>query len=92
MFNRILSGCFVFLFAYAACAQSAESDARKSVEAFLAKVSGDKSAKVDSVRETAVPGFYEVGVGADILYVDNKGSHIFFGNVYDAKSGANLTE
>ena len=91
MINRALAGSIAAFIVFSAHAQSAEGDIKKSAENFLAKMSG-KHISVDSVREAGVAGLYEVTFGADILYIDKKGGNVIFGNIYDAKSGANLTD
>jgi len=48
--------------------------------------------KVDSVIKTPYGGLYEVRVGSDILYTDEKAQYLFVGNVLDAKSGTNYTK
>jgi thiol:disulfide interchange protein DsbC len=59
----------------------------KSVESWL-----QGRFKVDSVRRTTMPGVYEVRLGADLIYVDEKGSHaIVEGQMIDLRSGKNLT-
>lgn len=92
MTNRILAGSIAALVAFAANAQSVEADVKKSAESFLAKMSGGKRIAADSVRESGIAGLYEITFGADILYIDRKGGNVFFGNIYDTKSGVNLTD
>jgi thiol:disulfide interchange protein DsbC len=48
--------------------------------------------KVDSVIKTPYSGLFEVRVGSDILYTDEKAQYLFVGNVLDAKSGTNYTK
>ncbi len=48
--------------------------------------------KVDEVRKTPVAGIWEVRIGNDLIYVDEKGQHAFIeGNLVDLKSNRNLT-
>lgn len=68
-------------------AQADEAAAKKAAQGFL----GDR-AKVDSVRKSALPGLYEVQVGPEVFYVDDKGQYAFFGDMVDLKSRTNLTE
>lgn len=53
-------------------------------------------AKVEAVQPAAIPGLFEVRItgrdGPQLLYSDPQGSFILDGNLYDAKSGRNLTE
>lgn len=48
--------------------------------------------KVDSVTKTPYSGLFEVRVGADILYTDEKAQYLFVGNVFDTKTGTNYTK
>jgi thiol:disulfide interchange protein DsbC len=49
-------------------------------------------ATVDSVRKTPYGGLYEVVVGGEIFYTDEKGSILVIGNIIDLKSRDNITE
>lgn len=71
----------------AASAQASETDVKKAVESILGK-----NAKVDSVRKAGVLGLYEVVVGGEIAYVDEKAGYIIFGNIVDVKARKDLTE
>lgn len=60
---------------------------RRSVEAF-----GGGRFKIDEVRRTPVPGIYEVRIQNDLIYVDEKGHHLFYsGDLIDMRSQRNLT-
>jgi len=48
--------------------------------------------KVDSVNKTPYAGLYEVRIGADVIYTDDKAQFLFIGNVVDAKTGLNYTK
>ena len=49
--------------------------------------------KVDGVRRSAVAGIWEVQVGTDLIYVDEKGQHGFVeGQLIELKSNRNLTQ
>lgn len=48
--------------------------------------------KVDVVCKFGIFGFYEVQIGGDIVYVDENGCYVFFGDVVDLKSCVNLIE
>ena len=49
-------------------------------------------AKIDAVSKTPYLGMYEVRLGSEILYTDEKMNYIFSGNIIDAKTMQNLTE
>jgi|CXWL01.1.fsa_nt_gi thiol:disulfide interchange protein DsbC len=52
--------------------------------------------KIDSVQPAAIPGLFEVRLsgrdGPQLLYSDPQGNFILDGNLFEAKSGRNLTE
>lgn len=48
--------------------------------------------QVDEIRGTPLPGIWEVRIGNDLIYVDDKGRHAFVeGNLIDMRSNRNLT-
>jgi len=61
---------------------------RSAVEAWL-----QGRYKVEAVRKTPVAGIWEVQVGADLIYVDEKGQHGFVeGQLVELKTNRNLTQ
>ena len=48
--------------------------------------------KIDEVSKTPIPGIYELRVGTDILYTDERGEHLIEGTLIETKSRANLTQ
>ncbi|MCH8623037.1 DsbC family protein [Undibacterium sp. TS12] len=48
--------------------------------------------KIDSVTKTSYSGLYEVRIGSDILYTDEKAQYLFTGEIIDAKNGTNYTK
>lgn len=87
--------CVPLLLAVAspASAQAPAADApgaapvRAGVEAWL-----KGRYKVDELRRTPIPGIWEVRIGKDLIYVDDKGQHAFVeGNLVDMRSNRNLT-
>ena len=48
--------------------------------------------KIDEVSKTPIPGLYEVRIGTEIYYVDEKGDHLIQGSVIDTRTKVNLTE
>lgn len=59
---------------------------KKAVQAFVGNV------PVDEVRATAYPGIYEVRIGSEVVYTDEKVTYIFSGNLIDTKTRANVTQ
>ena len=73
--------------AFTGTAHADEASVKKAAENFF----GER-AKVDAVRKSGVLGLYEVQIGSDVVYMDEKGQYAFFGDVVDLKSRTNLTE
>ena len=48
--------------------------------------------KIDDVSKTPMPGLYEVRVGTDLFYTDEKGDFLIQGSLIDTKGQKNLTE
>ncbi|HUR88164.1 MAG TPA: DsbC family protein [Ramlibacter sp.] len=48
--------------------------------------------KIDEVAKTPMPGLFEVRVGSDLFYTDDKGDFLIQGSLIDAKGQKNLTE
>ena len=60
-----------------------EADVRKMVES--------KLGKVEKIGKAPMPGMWEVWVDGQILYVDDKATHVLLGNLLDMKTGKNVT-
>ncbi|TAK69303.1 MAG: DsbC family protein [Betaproteobacteria bacterium] len=65
---------------------TAETIIKRTLEGRLGGV------KIDGVAKTPYLGLYEVRMGSEILYTDEKINHIFSGNIIDAKNMQNITE
>jgi thiol:disulfide interchange protein DsbC len=67
-----------------------ESAIRKALESKLG------GARIEGVQAAPMPGLFEVRIlgrdGTEIYYTDAQGNYLLDGNLYDAKSGRNLTE
>jgi thiol:disulfide interchange protein DsbC len=48
--------------------------------------------KIDEVTKTPMPGLYEVRVGTDLFYTDEKGDFLIQGSLIDTRGQRNLTE
>ena len=48
--------------------------------------------RIDEVSKTPMPGIYEVRVGTDLFYTDEKGDYLIQGMLLDTKAQKNLTE
>ena len=72
-------------FAHAAVAQ--EAVIRKNLAERLPDLP-----KIDEVTKTPIPGLYEVRIGTEILYTDERGDHIIEGSIIETKGRSNLTQ
>jgi len=77
---------FLFALLIAAAAHADEASVKRAVEARFGGV------KVESIAKTPYFGLYEMLVGEEIIYTDEKVNYIFNGSVIDAKTRRNLTE
>lgn len=48
--------------------------------------------KIDEVTKTAIPGLYELRMGTEVLYTDERGDTLIEGQLIDTKTRSNLTE
>jgi thiol:disulfide interchange protein DsbC len=48
--------------------------------------------KIDEVSKTAIPGIYELRIGSEVLYSDERGEHIIQGELIETKTRSNLTQ
>jgi thiol:disulfide interchange protein DsbC len=88
MFKRILCGFLgIIALVLAPIARADEAGVKKGVEAWLGN-----AAKVDGVRKAGFLNLYEVRVGGDIVYTDEKVTYVLIGNVIDVKARRDLTE
>lgn len=87
MIKYLLVAASAALLTTATLAQNVEASLKKNVEAALGE-----GAKVESVRKAGVLNLYEVQIGGDILYTDEKASHFLIGHLIDAKSRKDLTQ
>ena len=60
-----------------------EADVKKSVEA--------KLGKIEKIVRSPMAGIWEVTVDGQIVYADDKGAYLIFGNLREVKTGKNLT-
>ncbi|MDR2240814.1 MAG: DsbC family protein [Zoogloeaceae bacterium] len=85
MFMRILASAGLALFLLAGAAHADEASVRKAFETWA-------GGKVDGVRKVGVLGLYEIQIGNEIYYTDEKVSLLFDGNLIDTKTRKNLTQ
>lgn len=87
MIKKLLAAACAAVLTTSAFAQGAEAGVKKKVEAAL----GD-NARVDSVRKAGALGLYEVVLGGEIIYTDEKVSHFVLGQIVEPKTRKNLTQ
>lgn len=86
--SRLVAGAAGAVLFAAQPALANEADVKKGVEAWF----GSNGPKVESVRKAGALGLYEVQIDGELIYTDEKVSHIILGNIIEAKSRKNLTE
>lgn len=83
----------IFVFLSVSLAMVAHADEKQIRQIVEPKLGG---AKIEAVQPAPVAGLFEVRFrtpsGVQILYTDAKAENILDGNIYDAKTGRNLTE
>lgn len=83
---RIFAIVIASLLTGAAWADTSEANIKKAVEAAM------PGTKVDAVRKAGVLNLYEVQLGGDILYTDEKAAHFVIGHIIDPKTRKDLTQ
>lgn len=68
-----------------------EAEVKKAVEPVLADMFGP-GIKADAVRKLGNINLYEIQIGGDLLYTDEKVTYLINGDVLDVKAKKNLTE
>jgi len=84
MVNRILAGGLAAITFAAGMAYAGEAEIRKSAASI--------GLNADEVRKIDPLGMYEVRIGDDVWYADDKGNYMIHGDIIDVKAKANLTE
>ena len=86
--RKIVAAGMLALLSTLAIAETAqEASVKKLIEPRI----GD-GAKVDSVIKTPYSGLFEVRIGSDIVYTDEKAQYLFVGRVLDAKTYQDYTK
>ncbi len=82
--NRLLFAAGVLV-----AAASVQADDKIVREAILSLV---PNATIDTIAESTLPGFYEVGLGGQLVYVSADGRFLIQGGVFDIVNKVDLTE
>lgn len=85
MLKQIISSACLVLLLAAGAVQADEAKVKQAVEAAIGE-------KVEGVRKANVLGLYELRIGGDILYADEKANYLITGNIIDLKTRQNLTQ
>lgn len=85
MFKKPFTHALLVLLLVAGAAQADEAKVKQAVETALGE-------KTEGVRKTNVLGLYEVRLGSEILYVDEKANYLITGHIIDLKTRQNLTQ
>ena len=83
--RTLLAAGIAVLFAHAAVAQ--EAVIRKNIAERMPDFP-----KIDEVTKTPIPGVYELRIGTELLYSDERGEHLIQGALIETRTGTNLTE
>ena len=86
---RIITAIAATLTALAAFSASGQADIERVKAELRKKV---PEAQVDTIRKVPYGGLYEVIVGGEIFYTDDKASFILLGSLVDLKTKENVTE
>jgi len=88
----VLAAVCAATFTTSAVAQNKPDATLDRVKAAVQKTLG-ADAPVKAVARTPIPGLFEVSVGGEILYADEKAQYVILGgNLVDTKTRQNLTE
>lgn len=68
-------------------ASATEADIRKAAAEML-----PPGVKVDQVSKSPIQGLFEVRVGSNVFYSDDKGNYFIMGDITDTRSKRNLTD
>ena len=85
--TALLLAALAVVLAQVAGAEEAKDEA---VKAAMAKIFGPHA--VESVSPAPLPGFSEVVMDGEVLYVSNDGHYLFQGNLIDMEARRNITE
>ena len=86
MLKKILIALALVAASTAALADDADKAVRDAFHALL------PNAKIDRVVKSELPGFYEVIVSGQVVYISNDGKYLLQGNLYDVPAKKSLTE
>lgn len=80
-------GALALLLALAAVAHADDAAIRKNLAERLPNLP-----KIDEISKTPIPGLYEVRLGTELLYVDERADHVVQGSIIDTRTRTDLTQ
>jgi thiol:disulfide interchange protein DsbC len=87
MIKNIIACILVALSITAGLAHGGEAEIRKGAQELFGQ-----NVQIDAVRKAEALGLYEVQIGTDVIYADEKGEHFVIGNILETKTKKNFTE
>lgn len=87
MFRYFLACSLAALSLSASLAHAGDAEIRKAVVTLYGS-----NVKVDSIRKAEALNLYEVRIGSEILYSDEKGNYFVQGDIIDVNAHQNITE
>jgi thiol:disulfide interchange protein DsbC len=85
--RHALAGLLALATAGLALAQTPEAQLRKTLAERIPSLP-----KIDEVSKSPIAGLFEIRIGTDIYYADEKGDHIVQGSIIDTRTRTNLTD
>lgn len=87
MLKKMLTCLLAAMLLNATLAQADEADVRKAANELFRP-----GTQIDEIRKAEVVGIYEVRVGSNLFYFDEKGKYAIMGDIIDVQAKRNLTE
>ncbi len=85
LLRSTLAASITLTFAHAAFAQ--EAVIRKNLAERLPNFPA-----IDEISKSPIPGLYEVRIGTELIYTDERGEHVIQGNIIETKTRSDLTQ
>lgn len=83
---RVLAAVLCGAVSFSAVAADADAQARAAIQSLV------PGAAIESIADAVVPGFYEVIIQGQIVYVSKDGKYLLQGSIYDIPGKTDLTE
>jgi thiol:disulfide interchange protein DsbC len=86
MFKAVAAAALMMVGANAFAVDATEQKVRDAIKTMVPE------AKIDEVSKSAVPGFYEVVLGGQVVYVSADGKYLMSGSLWDIDAKKDLTD